>query len=634
MPKLFSEIPQQLPPTQLLSKVNYPKDLKNFNSNELLQLADEVREFLLYTVAKTGGHFGAGLGVVELTIALHYVFNTPEDKLVWDVGHQTYPHKILTGRRKKFDSLRQKDGLSGFPKRSESQYDHFGVGHSSTSISAASGMAIAAELMGRSNRHVAIIGDGALTAGMAFEALNHAASRKTSLLVILNDNQMSISKNVGALSNYFNRILASKFYNKIRERSKKNLIQLPILSKFFSKVEEFIKGINSDPGLIFEEMGFNYIGPIDGHDLKFVVKILEDIKDLQGPVFLHCITEKGHGYQPAMHDPIKFHALSKTKPLLQEATTQAAKPKPAKPKFQDVFGQWLCAAAAKDKKIVAVTPAMTEGSGMVKFAEKFPDRFVDVGIAEQHSVTYSAGIACEGYKAVCAIYSTFLQRGYDQLIHDVAIQNLDVLFALDRAGLVGEDGATHAGNLDNSFLRCIPNMVVMCPSDEAETCSLLSTGLAYKGPSSVRYPRGSGIGVAFDVDAKPIAIGKANIVKTSKSNNIAILAFGTLLHNCTQSADAFDCTLVDMRFVKPIDQQLVTAIASSHNHIITVEENVIAGGAGSGVAEFLNTINHNIKIHHLGLPDAFQDHASKDQQLQEVGLDSKSIYNFVNEKSK
>ena len=624
-PKQFDSIPTSLPTSELLNQINAPSDFKDFNNDQLLQLADELREFLLYTVGKTGGHFGAGLGVLELTIALHYVFDTPKDKLVWDVGHQTYPHKILTGRRNKFDHLRQKGGISGFPKRSESPYDHFGVGHSSTSISAALGMATVAQLAGDLCRHVAIIGDGALTAGMAFEALNHAAARKTPMLVILNDNQMSISKNVGALSNYFNRVWASQFYNNIREGGKKVLTKMPPASRFVSKIEEYMKGLCSPPGILFEEMGFNYIGPIDGHNLLFTINILKKLKPLNEPIFLHCITEKGHGYTPAIAEPIKFHALGKIQKVTKKPIASS------KPKFQDIFGQWLCAAAEREPKLIAVTPAMCEGSGMLEFSQQYPDRFVDVGIAEQHSVTYSAGIACSGYKPVLAIYSTFLQRGYDQLIHDIAIQNLNILFALDRAGVVGEDGPTHAGNLDHSFLRCVPNMLVMAPSDEAETCKLLTTGLQHDGPASVRYPRGSGIGSNYDCGAKAVAIGKARMMQrsTKKNKAIAILAFGTLLYNCTAAATDFDCTLVDMRFVKPLDLELLNELAQSHSRIVTIEDNVVAGGAGSGVAEYLHQQNCTIPMQHLGLPDSFQDHGTRDQLLVEAGLDQDSIYKFI-----
>jgi len=621
--KQFNTIPLDKPTTPLLDKVNVPSDMRSFSNSELLQLANELREYLLYTVGLTGGHFGAGLGVVELTIALHYVYNTPKDKLVWDVGHQCYPHKILTGRKHQFTTLRQRGGLAGFPKRSESEYDTFGVGHSSTSISAALGMAVGSELKNQSNSQVAIIGDGAMSAGMAFEALNHAAARKTPLLVILNDNQMSISKNVGAMSNYLNRIWASGFYNNIREGGKKALTKISSAARFVSKIEEYWKGLTSSPGIIFEEMGYNYIGPIDGHDLLFVIKILQQLKTLKEPVFLHCITEKGHGFKPAMDSPIKFHALSK---ISKNANSQTEVVAP-KPKFQDVFGAWLCAAAANNPKIVAVTPAMTEGSGMVEFAQKFPNQFDDVAIAEQHAVTYCAGLACEGLQPILAIYSTFLQRGYDQLIHDVAIQNLNVLFAMDRAGVVGEDGPTHAGSFDLSYLRCIPNLVVMAPSDEQEMCHLLQTGLQYQGPALVRYPRGSGVAEAFDVDAKAVPVGKAKVVRTSQSKHhkIAILGFGTVFYNCLQAAEQYDCTLIDMRFIKPLDTQLLDTLAEDHSYLLTVEDNVVAAGAGSAVAEYCNATLKKIAITHLGLPDFFQDQGTRAELLAEAGLDPQSI---------
>ena len=626
--KNFDSIPSTEPATTLLDKVQIPEDMRNFSSDELLQLADELREYLLYVVGQTGGHFGAGLGVVELTIALHYIFQTPEDRLVWDVGHQAYPHKILTARRDRILSLRQRDGLSGFPSRTESPFDTFGVGHSSTSISAALGMAMASKLKGEDRKHVAVIGDGAMTAGMAFEALNHVAGSGADMMVVLNDNNMSISENVGALSSYFSRIWASKLYNQIRREGQKVLSRVPPASEFVRRTEEHMKGMVS-PGTFFEEMGFNYIGPIDGHNLKSLVDTLQNLRDLKEPILLHVITEKGRGFTPAEEDPIGYHALAKIEPKASKTETVVPEsaPKKRKLKFQDVFGQWLCDMAAKDQSLVGITPAMREGSGMVEFSKAFPDRYVDVGIAEQHSVTLAAGMACENIKPVVAIYSTFLQRAYDQLIHDVALQDLDVLFALDRAGLVGEDGASHAGAYDISYLRCIPNMLVMTPSDEDECRKLLTTGYQHKGPAAVRYPRGTGTGIEIEKELAPLPIGKAIIRRQSENttNKIALLAFGTLLSEALVAAEQVEATVVDMRFAKPIDEALLSNLARSHNHFVTLEENAVAGGAGSAVMEYVNRADLSVKVTSLGLPDTFQHQATRAQLLAEAGIDADSI---------
>jgi 1-deoxy-D-xylulose-5-phosphate synthase len=619
--KSFDRIPTQAPDTPLLDQVQIPQDMREFDNDQLLQLADELREYMLYVVGQTGGHFGAGLGVVELTIAMHYVFQTPEDRLVWDVGHQAYPHKILTARRDRILSLRQRDGLSGFPSRSESPFDTFGVGHSSTSISAALGMAMASKLRGDDRKHAAIIGDGAMTAGMAFEALNHVAGSGADMLVVLNDNNMSISENVGALSSYFSRIWASRLYNQIRREGQKVLSKVPPASEFVRRTEEHMKGMVS-PGTFFEEMGFNYIGPMDGHNLKTLVDTLQNLRELKEPVLLHVITEKGRGFTPAEEDPIAYHALAKIDPKPNNGA-----PKPKLPKYQDVFGQWLCDMAAKDERLVGITPAMREGSGMVEFSREYPERYVDVAIAEQHSVTLAAGMACEGIKPVVAIYSTFLQRGYDQLIHDVALQKLDVLFALDRAGLVGEDGASHAGAYDISYLRCIPNMLVMTPSDENECRQLLTTGYEYDGPVAVRYPRGTGPGAEIQAELGTLPIGKAVVKRDGK--DIAMLAFGTVLAECQIAADKLDATLVDMRFAKPIDEDLVSELSRSHSHLITVEENAVAGGAGSAVNEFISKAKLEVRVTNLGLPDRFQNQATRNELLVEAGLDAQSIENKI-----
>jgi 1-deoxy-D-xylulose-5-phosphate synthase len=626
MQKTFTEIPLIRPETPLLDTVNLPEDLRTFSAEELVRLADELRSFMLFCVGKTGGHFGAGLGVTELTVALHYVYQTPNDRLVWDVGHQTYPHKILTGRREQMLSMRQKDGLSGFPKRSESEFDTFGVGHSSTSISAALGMAMASAQLEEDRKTVAIIGDGAMTAGMAFEAINHASHVDDDLLVILNDNQMSISKNVGGLSTYFSKLWASKFYNQLRERGKKALRSLPHAKDFVRRTEEYMKSMVS-PATIFEELGFYYIGPIDGHDLPLLVQTLTNLKEIKGPVMLHVITHKGKGFEPAENDPVSYHALNKVEPKQVIVDAVPPRPKKSKPKYQKVFGDWLCDMADLDKSLVGITPAMCEGSGMNDFAERFPERYEDVAIAEQHAVTLAAGMACEGLKPVVAIYSTFLQRAYDQLIHDVAIQNLDVLFALDRAGLVGEDGASHAGAYDISFLRCIPNMLIMSPSDENETRQLLYTGYMHKGPAAVRYPRGTGPGAVVDKEMTAYAIGKGVI--TRKGSGVAILNFGTLLASAIESANEINATVADMRFVKPIDEDLIRSLCADHSLLVTLEENTVSGGAGSAVSEFLSATGIVIPILQLGIPDQHIDHGSHSEQLASINLDVKGINSSI-----
>lgn len=620
---MFNEIPTSRPATPLLDSIDSPADLRVLDEKLLPQLAEELRAFLLFSVGQTGGHFGAGLGVVELTIALHYVYETPSDRLVWDVGHQTYPHKILTSRRERMNSIRQGGGLSGFPKRDESEFDTFGVGHSSTSISAALGMAIGNEMDSNGRKSVAIIGDGAMTAGMAFEALNHAAHTETDMLVILNDNNMSISPNVGGLATYLSKIWASKFYNGLREGSKKVLTKIPSAWEFARKTEEHFKGFMS-PGTLFEEMGFNYVGPINGHDLSDLVSYLRNLRDIKGPKLLHIITQKGKGFEPAELDPVGYHALNKIEPKKTVSS-------PSKIKFQQVFGDWLCDMAAQDKRLVGITPAMCEGSGMVDFAAHYADRFYDVAIAEQHAVTLAAGMACEGQKPVVAIYSTFLQRAYDQLVHDVALQNLDVTFAIDRAGLVGEDGPTHAGSFDLSFLRCIPQMVIAAPSDENECRQLLYTAYQFPGPAAVRYPRGTGTGVAIEKTFTALPIGKGRVVRTinkefkREGKQIAILCFGTLLANAQQVADKLNASLCDMRFVKPLDEELIERMANSHSLIVTLEENAIAGGAGSAVSEYLASQGYVMPILHLGLNDTFVDHANHAQQLTTQGLDAPGI---------
>lgn len=626
MPKKFTDIPLARPSTPLLDTVATPADLRRFDEAQLLELADEMRAFLLYSVGCSGGHFGAGLGVVELTIALHYVFNTPTDRLVWDVGHQTYPHKILTGRREALTGIRSEGGISGFPKRSESKYDTFGVGHSSTSISAALGMALAARMDNLNRRVVAIIGDGAMTAGMAFEAINHAAHTDANMLVVLNDNNMSISRNVGGLATYFSKIWSSRFYNNIREGGKKALKALPNAANFVRKTEEHLKAMVA-PGIVFEELGFNYIGPIDGHDLPLLLQTLNNLKELPGPILLHTITRKGQGFLPAEEDPIGYHAFSKIEPKPEQPPAPVTNPPARKPKYQDVFGAWLCDMAAKDERLLAITPAMCEGSGMQAFARDYAERFFDVAIAEQHAVTLAAGIACEGKKPVVAIYSTFLQRAYDQLIHDVALQNLDVLFAIDRAGLVGEDGATHAGSFDLSYLRCIPNMLVMTPSDENETRQMLYTGYIHQGPAAVRYPRGTGSGttIATDMTALPLGKGVMRREHSGLGPAVAILNFGTLLASALEAGELLNASVADMRFVKPLDGALVESLANGHELLVTLEENAIMGGAGSAVCEYLNSRGLTVPVLQLGLPDCYSEHASHKSQLASVGLDRDGI---------
>ncbi len=618
---MFEEIPQQRPQTALLDAIDSPADLRELEPEQLEELAQELRAYLLYCVGKTGGHFGAGLGVVELTIALHYVFNTPEDRLVWDVGHQSYPHKILTGRRERMLSMRQQGGLAAFNSRQESEYDTFGVGHSSTSISAALGMMMAAKKNDSERKVVAVIGDGAMTAGMAFEALNHAGELDEDILVILNDNNMSISKNVGGLSSYFARMWASKPYNFLRSGSKKVLSKVPPAWKAAHRAEEYMKGMVS-PATIFEELGFNYFGLIDGHDIDGLIDILNNIKKLKGPLLLHVVTQKGKGYLPAEEDPYGMHALNKMASA-DELNQQQRQEENTAPSYSKIFGNWLCEMAPTEPKLMAITPAMGEGSGMREFEEKFPDQFFDVAIAEQHAVTFAAGMACDGLKPVVAIYSTFLQRAYDQLIHDVALQNLDVLFAIDRAGLVGEDGPTHAGSFDLSYLRCIPNMLIMTPSDENETRHMLFTGYHFSGPAAVRYPRGKATGCEQDASLKQLDIGKA-VVKR-QGEKVAILVFGTLLKAAEKSGEALNATLVDMRFVKPLDEALIKELAGTHQLLVTVEENVIKGGAGSAVNEFLAAIKSEVKVINLGLPDKFLDHGKSEQMLAECGLDSVGI---------
>ncbi|WP_109514278.1 1-deoxy-D-xylulose-5-phosphate synthase [Pseudomonas ovata] len=626
MPKTFKDIPRERPVTSLLDRVDTPDALRRLGEAELETLADELRLELLYSVGQTGGHFGAGLGVIELTIALHYVFDTPDDRLVWDVGHQAYPHKILTGRRLRMSTLRQKDGIAAFPRRSESEYDTFGVGHSSTSISAALGMALAARQQGVERKSIAVIGDGALTAGMAFEALNHAPEVNADMLVILNDNDMSISRNVGGLSNYLAKILSSRTYTSMREGSKKVLSRLPGAWEIARRTEEYAKGMLV-PGTLFEELGWNYIGPIDGHDLPTLIATLRNMRDLKGPQFLHVVTKKGKGFAPAEVDPIGYHAITKLDPL--DAPAVAPK-KASGPKYSGVFGQWICDMAEHDPRLVGITPAMKEGSDLVAFSERFPSRYFDVAIAEQHAVTLAAGMACEGSKPVVAIYSTFLQRGYDQLVHDVAVQNLDVLFAIDRAGLVGEDGPTHAGSFDLSYLRCIPGMLIMTPSDENELRKLLSTGYLHTGPAAVRYPRGTGPNTPIEASLEPVEIGKG--VVRRRGQGVAILAFGVQLTEALQVAEKLDATVIDMRFVKPLDEALVREAAAGHELLVTLEENAIMGGAGSAVSECLARANILKSVLHLGLPDAYVEHAKPAQMLAECGLDAAGIETAIRER--
>lgn len=608
----------------LLDKINSPKDLKKLNRSELAALCDEIRTFIIKSVSKTGGHLSSNLGVIELTVALHYVFDCPQDKFIWDVGHQTYPHKILTGRKKKMSSLRAMSGISGFPKIAESDYDIFGTGHSSTSISAALGMAEALKKKNLNHKAIAIIGDGAMTAGMAFEGLNNAGDSKNNILVILNDNDMSISKNVGALNNYLAKLMSGNLYGSIKRSSKAVLSAIPPMFEFAKRAEEHVKGMVI-PGTLFEEFGFNYIGPIDGHDIDALVDTLSNLIELQGPQFLHVATQKGFGYEPAEIDPNKFHGVSQFNP---DDGTQPSKIK--KTTYTDVFGDWIVDMAMVDKKLCAITPAMSDGSGLNKFAEKFPDRFFDVGIAEQHAITFAAGLACEDYKPVIAIYSTFLQRAYDQLIHDVALQNIPMLFAIDRAGIVGQDGPTHSGSFDLSFLRCIPNIVIMAPSNENECRQMLFTGFKFKGISVVRYPRGIGPGSIIKSKMTAIPIGKAEVIK--KGKKIALLAFGNMLEEALKVAHKINATVVNMRFIKPLDIKLIRDLASSHKLLVTLEENAISGGAGSAVLEVISEYDLKCQTLRLGLPDKFVEQGSQEQLRKKYGLDAASITKSIEKK--
>jgi len=601
----------------LLCQVDTPDALRELEQDRLVEVADAVRTFLVDSVSRTGGHLAAGLGVVELSVALHYVFNTPEDRLIWDVGHQAYPHKILTGRRSRMASLRRKDGLSGFLKRDESVYDAFGAGHSSTSISAALGMAVAAREQGLQREHIAVIGDGALSAGMAFEALNHAGALDMDLLVILNDNDMSISSPVGAVSNYLARVLSSRFYNKMRDGSKSVLSKVPGMKDLAHRWEEHMKGMVM-PGTLFEELGFTYIGPIDGHDMDLVTETLRNMKAMRGPRFLHVVTQKGRGYAPAEGDPCVYHGVTPFDPETGDMAKKAGGKS-----FTSVFSDWICDLAAQDERVVAITPAMCEGSGLVEFAERYPQRYHDVGIAEQHAVTFAAGLACEGVKPVVAIYSTFLQRAYDQMIHDVALQNLDVTFAVDRAGEVGADGATHAGTFDLSFARCIPNMAVLVPADEAECRALLQTAYQHAGPALVRYPRGAGTGAQPAQGLPVLPWGRGEIVR--QGSGVAILSFGTLIGRALDAAAQLDATVANMRFVKPLDEALLEQLAQQHVLLVSLEENVVAGGAGSTVGEFLAAAGGGTRLLQLGLPDCYIEQATQDQQLEEAGLSVQGI---------
>jgi 1-deoxy-D-xylulose-5-phosphate synthase len=580
-----------------------------------------LRAFLLESVGKTGGHLASGLGVIELTIALHYVYNTPNDPLVWDVGHQCYPHKILTGRREYMHSIRRKDGLAGFPRRNESPFDSFGAGHSSTSIGAALGMTIAARQLGKAKKPVAIIGDGAMTAGMAFEALNHAGDLNEDLLVILNDNDMSISPNVGGLSNYMTRILSSQLFTSMREEGKRILKNVPPVEEFARRAEEHVKGMVM-PGTLFEELGFNYIGPIDGHDISSLVKTLRNIRQLNGPILLHAITRKGKGYTHAENEPIRYHGVGQFDPANGLGATQTS----AKT-YTEIFSDWLCDQADADKHLIGITPAMREGSGLVKFSERFPERYFDVAIAEQHALTLAAGMACEGMKPVVAIYSTFLQRAYDQLVHDIALQNLPVLLAIDRAGLVGPDGPTHSGSFDISFLRCIPNMTIMTPTNEAECRQMLTTGFQLNGPAAVRYPRGKGPGIFPDSTLSTLPIGKGDVVR--KGESLALLVFGSPMQDALKAAERLGASVANMRFAKPLDETLIVELTKQHQGFVTIEDGALAGGAGSAVNELLHQLNIKTPVLNIGLPDRFQEHSSREDLLTEAGLDAESIYQRI-----
>jgi len=609
----------------LLSQVNSPADLRELDASQLPQFCDELRQFVIESVAITGGHLGASLGTIELTVALHYIFKTPDDKLVWDVGHQTYGHKIITGRRDRMDTMRKQGGLAGFPNREESEYDTFGVGHSSTSVSAALGMALAArdanadKEPNEQQKTVAVIGDGALTAGLAYEALNHGGGVKADMIVVLNDNDMSISPNVGAMNKYLARMLTGKFVSGAREGTKSVLSKVPSMLELARRTEEHVKGMVV-PCSLFEELGFNYFGPVDGHDVGSLADVLKNMRELKGPLFLHVVTKKGHGYKYAEQDPLAMHAMTPFDPATGKSLKSS---KSNSPTYTQVFGQWLCDIAAKDKNVVGITPAMREGSGMVEFEQQFPDQYFDVGIAEQHAVTLAAGLACGGKKPVVAIYSTFLQRAYDQLIHDVAIQNLPVLFAIDRAGLVGPDGPTHAGSFDYSFMRCLPNMIIMAPADENECRQMLYTGYQHNGPASVRYPRGGGPGVPVEESMQALNIGEAQLL--SQGNDVALLAFGTMVTPAKKLAEEFGYTVVNMRFVKPLDTGLIDSLAQSHKLLITLEENTVAGGAGAGVAEYLSTTTSTTPIEIIGLPDEYVEHGNRDDLLAQCALDEAGI---------
>ena len=603
----------------LLSKIESPADLRVLSRTDLAAVAEELRRYLIHTVSRMGGHFAAGLGTVELTVALHAVFDTPYDRLVWDVGHQAYPHKVLTGRRDLLGTIKQHKGLAPFPTRSESEYDTFGVGHSSTSISAALGMAIGAAARGEKRRVVAVIGDGAMTAGMAFEALNHAGGLDVDLLVVLNDNDMSISENVGALSNYFAKLLSGRLYASLRERGKKVLRQMPTVWELARRSEEHMKGMVL-PGTVFEEMGLNYIGPIDGHDLNALLGTLENMRDLKGPQLLHVVTRKGKGYAPAEADPIKWHGPGPFDP----ASATIFKEKSTGPSYSQIFGRWLCDMAARDPRILAVTPAMREGSGLVEFEKKFPDRYFDVGIAEQHAVTFAAGLACDGAKPIVAIYSSFLQRGYDQLVHDVALQKLPVVFAIDRAGLVGGDGATHQGSYDLSFLRCIPNMVIMAPSNEDECRQMLFTATTLDGPAAVRYPRGTGPGVEIQETMRALPVGRGMVLREGRSG-LALLAFGSLVADAERIGAELDATVVNMRYVKPMDAALIARVAAKNPYLVTLEENVVAGGAGSAVGEVLAALGGCGALLHIGIPDQPIHHGKREDCLVDAGLDLEAL---------
>ena len=609
-------------PTPILNSIHQPADLRKLSEAELQRLTKELRSFLLHSVSKSGGHFAAGLGTVELTIALHYTFDTPYDRLIWDVGHQAYPHKILTGRKDRMSTIRQWNGISPFPKREESEYDTFGVGHSSTSISAALGMVIAARQNKNDRKVVAIIGDGGLTAGMAFEAMNHAGGLNLNLLVIFNDNNMSISPNVGALSSRFAQILSSNLYKTVKDGSKKVLSRLPNALDLARSAEEHVKGMIT-PGTLFEEFGFNYIGPIDGHDLPNLLSTISNISKLEGPQFLHIITKKGKGYQRAEEEPVKYHGVSPFDPEVGIVSSG----KPSSPTYSKVFGDWLCDMAKQDERLVGITPAMREGSGMVEFERKYPNRYFDVGIAEQHSVTVAAGMACDGLKPVVAIYSTFLQRAYDQVVHDIIIQKLPVLFAIDRAGCVGADGPTHNGSYDISFLRCLPNIVIMTPADENECRQMLYTGFQLNSPATVRYPRGGGPGVEIQSEMTAIPIGKAELRRQGK--NIAILSFGVTLEFALEAAKEIDATVVNMRFAKPLDESMILEISANHHLLVSVEENVVAGGAGEGIGQILSKHRSKCLLINYGLPDRLIQHGSREDMLNDARMNKQGILDFI-----